>query len=219
MWFWIGLLTVAGVAVGVAVVARKPKLRRAVVRVVKKQVKRRIHTTQRARRAVKPLQKAPLTGYSQKVGRAPVVGTSKCTPACWTSKKPVYDKAGVMTCDCPCRGRQHGKYHAGSNASLRGRGWKNQARVSGAPAPKKVPIRKPAALPAASSTATATATKPRPDPERSRLLRADSARKMKAHAAANPDCATGTVSARTVRDKGTGKVTQKLTCDTCKAKL
>lgn len=215
MWFWIGLLTVAGVAVGVAVVAGKPKLRRAVVRVVKRQVKKRVRTTQRARRAVRQPAKAPLTGHTRKVGRPSVVRAAKCSAACRMSKKPLYDQHGRMTCDCPCQGRGHGKYQYGSNASMRGPGWK-KGPVSGAPA-AKVSTRKPAAQPAASSTATATKT--RPDPDRSRLLRAESMRKMKAHAAANAGCATGTVSARTVRDKGTGKVTQKLTCDTCRKGL
>jgi hypothetical protein len=150
-----------------------------------------------------------LTGDAQRVGRSSPFRTQKCSAACRSSKKPLRDKHGRMTCDCPCQGKYHGKYQYGSNASLRGRGWKN-GPVSGAPA-AKVSTRKPAAVP----SGTATAVKSHPTEERSRLLRADSARKMKAHAAANPGCATGTVSARTVRDKGTGKVSQKLKCDTC----
>jgi hypothetical protein len=232
MWWWIGLLTVAGLVVGVAVVARKPKLRRAVVRVVKKQVKRRITTTQRARRAVRQPAKAPLANRSQRPGKPSVVRPTKCSAACRMSRKDLYDKEGRLACDCPCQGRYHGMYKPGSNASLRGKG-----RVSGAPAPKKTLVSKPAALPAP-AVRTSTATKPKPTavpqqrssdvPVRSvaekrgwKSLRPDSLKAMTDHAAASPRCVGGTASALTIRDRRTNPptVTQKLTCDTCKAQL
>lgn len=44
---------------------------------------------------------------------------------------------------------------------------------------------------------------------------------MADHAKSNPACVGGSVSARTIRDNRTTppKVTQQLTCDTCKADL
>jgi hypothetical protein len=60
--------------------------------------------------------RAPLTGHGQGVKRASVLRSTRCSAACRTSRKPVYDKAGRMTCDCPCGGSQHGMYQPGSTA-------------------------------------------------------------------------------------------------------
>jgi hypothetical protein len=74
----------------------------------------------RARRGKgrKPKQ-APLTGHNQRPGKLAALAPVRCSAACRTSRKPAYNKSGQLTCDCPCGGREHGRYRVGTNANLR----------------------------------------------------------------------------------------------------
>jgi hypothetical protein len=60
--------------------------------------------------------RAPLTGHSDRVGSRSPFASARCSLACRSSRKPAFDKAGRLTCDCPCRGSQHGLYQPGSTA-------------------------------------------------------------------------------------------------------
>jgi hypothetical protein len=79
---------------------------------------RRRPASGRAPAGRKPRQ-APLVGYAQRTGR-PRLGPTRCSAACRSSRKPAYDRNGVLRCDCPCKGRDHGKYRPDSAAAIRG---------------------------------------------------------------------------------------------------
>ena len=118
MIWWVllgGTVVLAG-----TVLLRSPRARRKVARWLGRQWKahRRQVKAERARaaRAPKP---APLTGRAQQVARRPVLRVERCSAACRTSRKPLYDKQGRMTCDCPCGGRHHGAYRRGAATAAR----------------------------------------------------------------------------------------------------
>lgn len=223
-WLWVlgGLLTAV-----VALVVGNRKLRRRAVGFAGRRFKRRpaARATRTARAGGRAAPRAPLAGYGQRPGR-PIVRTAKCSAACRTSRKPAYTN-GVLTCDCPCGGRDHGRYRPGTNASLR-----SKPRVSGAAAPKRpvaVAQRSPVAARPVSLAPVPAPVPSRPaervhDPREDRgwkSLKPSSQEAMSAHAKASPGCVSGTVSARTFRDNRTDPptISQELTCDTCRAEL
>lgn len=143
MIWWVmlgGTLVLVG-----AVVLRSPKARRKVWRWMRRQWKQQRRHTQRAR--PRPPKQAPLTGRAQQVARRPVLRVERCSAACRTSRKPLYDKHGRMTCDCPCGGRHHGAYRRGQATAAR----VGSGRTVGSSGTKRVPPK-----------TTKTATKPKP---------------------------------------------------------
>lgn len=122
-YFWVGALTLVG-AVGVVKGKRtRRKVWRAIRRYAKKRKSQRIkergkaRTAQRQQRPVRrapqsPWKPAPLLTASPVASR-PVLRLQRCSAACRTSRKP------ASTCDCACRGRDHGRYRPGSAASIR----------------------------------------------------------------------------------------------------
>jgi hypothetical protein len=167
----------------------------------------------------------------------PKLLATKCSAACRTSRKPAFDKNGQLKCDCPCGGREHGMYRKGSTS-----GPKTQKQAAGSSGVKKAaaaPSGKPSTPKAApvphSSGPTRRATtgtleKPKPPP--AQQVRGDARPEppkqwnglhvaswsaMKSHADASPQCAKGTFSAQTIRDRRTDppRVSQRMSCDTC----
>lgn len=64
------------------------------------------------------MRQARPTNELDKIKRKPILGTTRCSAACRKSTKPVRNKQGKLTCDCPCGGSQHGKYQTGSRAHV-----------------------------------------------------------------------------------------------------
>lgn len=122
-YFWVGaisLVTVVGVVKGKRT---RRKVWRSIRRYADKRRRQRIkargkaRTIQRQQRPVRPVAQspwkpAPLLTASP-VAPRPVLRIQRCSAACRTSRKP------ASTCDCACRGRDHGRYRTGSAASLR----------------------------------------------------------------------------------------------------
>lgn len=61
------------------------------------------------------------TQRTKATGKAPVKpppGTRQCSAACRRSVKPKFDREGKLSCDCACRGRNHGMYVEGTKANI-----------------------------------------------------------------------------------------------------
>lgn len=126
-WYWwlgaIALVSAVGVVKGKRT---RRKVWRAIRNYAAKRRKQRAKAQRKARvTAARPttarrpsttrangLQPAPLL-TPKPVKRAPVFRASACSMACRKSTKP------ASTCDCACGGRDHGRYVAGTAASIR----------------------------------------------------------------------------------------------------
>lgn len=227
-WLWLlgGVVVIVG-----AVAVGKPRWRRAAVRSMRRRV-RRTPVGRGARTARPGGRAAPITSGAQRVGRRPVFGATRCTAACRMSRKPAFDKHNRLTCDCPCKGREHGKYRSGSSASLRGAAGRSAVRLASRPPAAPRPPATPPSPPPSSSPGRPAVVTPRhgsadgpvysPTADRGwKSLTGPSRQSMSAHAKTSPRCVGGSVSARTFRDNRTDPptITQQLTCDTCRADL
>jgi len=125
-WYWwlgaLALVTAVGVVKGKRT---RRKVWRAIRRYAKKRTSQRIKARgkartaqrqtrrpQRAQRTSGPWKPAPLL-TPQPVARRPIFRAQACSLACRKSTKP------ASTCDCACRGRDHGRYRAGTAANIR----------------------------------------------------------------------------------------------------
>ena len=129
VWWLAGALVVLVVVAAVG----SRRARRAVIRGIRRREQAAAKVRARDRRAAAARQRpAPLTGRAQPVRRAPVVRTARCSAACRTSRKPAYDKAGRLRCDCPCGGRDHGRYRPNTAAAVRATTAPRRGRGRGA---------------------------------------------------------------------------------------
>ena len=125
-YFWVGAITLV---VGVSAWKGKRtgrKVWRAAQRYADKRKRQRIKAQGRARTAkrqtqlAKPARRTPQSPWKPAplltpppVARRPVLRIQRCSAACRTSRKP------ASTCDCACRGRDHGRYRTGTAANIR----------------------------------------------------------------------------------------------------
>lgn len=223
-WWVLGGLTVL---VGAMVLRDKPTRRKVIRAMARSWERRQRRSTGRAKtrarqhirtakRSAKSLPQAKPVYHRP---RKPKLLATKCSAACRTSRKPAFDKNGVLQCDCPCGGREHGMYRKGSTTQTRA-ATKTAVGTSGM---KKVSTPKPAA-PARSSTPQRAAPNEKPKPPASPKWAAPSLatyERMKSHAEQSKRCKSGTFSTRTFRDRRTDppKLTQTVACATCGKEL
>ena len=125
-YFWVSVSALV-MTVGVVKGGRPAKkVWRAAQRYAKKRKSQRIKAQGRARTAkrqaqlAKPARRIPQSPWKpaplltpQPAPRRPVLRIQRCSAACRTSRKP------ASTCDCACRGRDHGRYRTGTAANIR----------------------------------------------------------------------------------------------------
>jgi hypothetical protein len=128
VWWLAGALVVLVVVAAVG----SRRARRAMIRGIRRREQAAAKVRARDRRIAARQRQAPLTGRAQPVRRAPMVRTARCSAACRTSRKPAYDKAGRLRCDCPCGGRDHGRYRPNTAAAVRATTVPRRGRGRGA---------------------------------------------------------------------------------------